>query len=401
MPETRSIAEARGFYPGAERRPYFNVAVRSLLAWPVRAVCDEYLDGAMEGGPDKQKLLDTVERGRGRFARWIGAEPDEIAWTRNVTDGVNLFLGALDWREGDEVVYCPDLEHPSNVLPWRNLAVRRGVRLVAVPSRGGRLPSVRMAEAVGPRTRVIAAATVSYCPGFVADLAPLREARRRHGALLVLDGAQSAGVLETKVDEMGADVLAVASQKGLSAFYGTGFLYCRRGVAEALIPAALGRYGVHLARMSETALPGATILYAPGARRFDLGNYNYLGSVAAERALEMLSEFGAPAIEEHCLRLSRRLAAGLLDLGLPVTGGEPGPHLSHIVTVGVLGRQGVRTPGSPGLDDLHARLRAAGVVHSVRRACLRLACHLSNTEAEVDGVIEIARQWCREYRGAA
>ena len=193
----------------------------------------------------------------------------------------------------------------------------------------------------------------------------------------------------------------MASQKGLSAFYGTGFLYCRRGVAEALIPAALGRYGVHLARMSETALPGATILYAPGARRFDLGNYNYLGSVAAERALEMLSEFGAPAIEEHCLRLSRRLAAGLLDLGLPVTAGEPGPHLSHIVTVGVLGRQGVRTPGSPGLDDLHARLRAAGVVHSVRRACLRLACHLSNTEAEVDGVIEIARQWCREYRGAA
>jgi cysteine desulfurase/selenocysteine lyase len=391
-PEFESVLAARDLYPAAPLRPYLNVAVRSLLARPVRQVCDWYLDGAMEGGPDKEELFNTVERGRARFAHWIGAHPDEVAWTRNVTDGMNLFLTALDWRDGDEVVYCPDLEHPANVLPWRNLALRRGVTLKAVPAEGGRLPSVRMAEAVGPRTRIIAAATVSYSPGFRADLRPLKEARDRHGAFLVVDAAQSTGVLRTDVDRMGADVLAVATQKSLSAFYGTGFLYCRRGVAEALKPAALGRHGV-IFKASETALPDEGIPYAPGARRFDLGNYNYLGAVAADRALAMLESFGAAAIEARCLGLTRRLADGLAELDLPLTGGIPGPWLSHIVTVGELGRQGERTVKDPGLSDLWARLQAAGVVMSVRRAVLRLSCFIHNNEADVDRVLEVAREW--------
>ena len=396
MSRPEPIGTARGLFPGAARRPYFNVAVRSLLARPVRAVCDEYLDRAALGGPDKEGLLATVERGRARFARWIGAEPDEVSWTRNVTDGLNLFLGSLDWRSGDEVVYCPELEHPANVIPWRNLAARRGVRLIAAPADGGRLPSVRMAEAVGPRTRVIAAATVSGSPGFVADLAPLREARDAHGALLVLDAAQSVGVLRTDVDRMGADVLAVATQKALSAFCGTGFLYCRRGVAESLAPAAVGRYGLRLGNAAETALPGADIPYAPGARRFDLGNYNYLGAVAAERALALLGGFGAASIEERCLDLSHRLAAGFTDLGFP-----PGGRLSHIVSVGELGRQGERTVKDPELADLHARLTAAGVVFSVRRAALRFSCYIYNNDADVDRILEVARQWRRRFPGAA
>ena len=402
-PEPDSIQAARALYPGAPLRSYLNVAVRSLLARPVREVCDRYLDGAMEGGPDKEELFRTVERGRARFARWIGAEPDEVAWTRNVTDGINLFLGAIEWRDGDEVVYCPDLEHPANVLPWRNLALRRGVRLKAVPAEGGRLPAVRMAEAVGPRTRVIAAATVSYSPGFIADLAPLKEARDAHGAFLVVDAAQSAGVLRTDVDKMGADALAVATQKALSACYGAGFLYCRRGVAEALTPAALGRHGVlfDAGKASETSLPDADIPYAPGARRFDLGNYNYIGAVAIDAALGMLEEFGAAAIERRSLELSQRLARGLHELGLPLTSGSPGPEISHIVTVGTLGRQGERSVSDPALEALRARLVAAGVVFSVRRAVLRFSCFIHNNEADVDQVIEVAREWRRDFPRAA
>ena len=402
-PDNESIRAARGLYPAAALRPYLNVAVRSLLARPVREVCDWYLDGAMEGGPDKEGLFDTVERGRSRFAHWIGAHPDEVAWTRNVTDGINLFLGALDWRDGDEVVYCPDLEHPANVLPWRNLALRRGVRLKAVPAEGGRLPSVRMAEAVGPHTRVIAAAKVSYSPGFIADLAPLKEARDRHGAFLVVDAAQSVGVLRTDVDEMGADVLAVATQKALSAFFGTGFLYCRRGVAEALKPAALGRHGVvfDASQASETSLPDAGIPYAPGARRFDLGNYNYFGAVAADAALAMLEAFGPAAIEERCLELSQRLARGLHESGLPLTSGSPTPEISHIVTVGTLGRQGERKVSDSALDALRMRLTAAGVVFSVRRAVLRFSCFIHNNEADVDQALKVVRQWRRDFPRAA
>lgn len=402
-PRRRPIHEARSLYPGAARRPYFDVAVRSLLAAPVREAVDRFLDRAMEGGPDKEELLAVVERGRERFARWIGAAPDEVAWTRNVTDGLNLFLGSLDWRPGDEVVLCPELEHPANVLPWRNLAARRGVRLVEVPADRGRLPSARMAEAVGPRTRVVAAATVSFAPGFAADLGPLREARRSSGALLVLDAAQSAGVLPTEVDALGADALAVATQKGLSAFYGTGFLYCRRAVAEAMAPAALGRYGLD-GDGAETEIPEEALPYAGGARRFDLGNYNYPGAVAADRALEMLAEFGAEAIGERAVGLAARLAEGLAELGLPVAGfdGADGPGAprewpggSHIVSVGAPGRGGHRTTEDPRWNALYRRLAAAGARLSIRRGVLRFSCHLWNEESEVDGILEAAAGFVR------
>ena len=151
-----------------------------------------------------------------------------------------------------------------------------------------------------------------------------------------------------------------------------------------------------LFKASETALPDADIPYAPGARRFDLGNYNYLGAVAADRALELLESFGAEAIEERSLGLARRLADGLAELGLPLTGGTPGPWLSHIVTVGTLGRQGERTVKDPGLADLWERLQAADVVMSVRRAVLRFSCFIHNDEADIDRVLEVAREWRRE-----
>ena len=394
------------------------MAVRSLLAAPVRAAVDRFLDAAMEGGPDKETLFAVVERGRERFARWIGAEPDEIAWIRNVTDGLNLFLGSLDWRAGDEVVFCPELEHPANVLPWRNLAARRGVRLVAVPAEGssGRLPSERLAEAVTPRTRVIAAATVSFAPGFRADLGPLREASRASGALLVLDAAQSVGVLRTDARESGADVLAVATQKGLCAFYGTGFLYCRREVAESLAPAALGRFGVWDGEAGETEIPERGLPYAAGARRFDLGNYNYPGAVAAERALSLLGEFGAAAVEAHAVGLAGELAAGLGALGLPVVGfsgdgavgggGDAGAVAvservsgaggrSHLVSVGSPGRGGHRSAEDPRLEALYRRLREAGVGLSLRRGVLRFSCHLWNDRSDVERVLEVAADFVR------
>ncbi len=387
MPE--SVERARALFPGAARRPYLNVAVRSLLAAPVRAAVDRFLDAAAYGGPDKPGLFAVVERGRAAFADWIGAGADEVAWTRNVTDGLNLFLGSLEWAPGDEVVLCPDLEHPANVLPWRNLAARRGVRLREIPADGGRMPVERMADAVGPRTRVIAAATISFSPGFVTDLAPLKEARRGRDALLVMDAAQSVGALRTDVDELGADALAVATQKALAGFYGAGFLYVRREVAESVAPPALGRFGVQ-AEGGETAVPENGLPYAAGARRFDLGNYNFIGAIAADAALALLARFGAGAIESRVRGLALDLAEGLLELGLPVAGGPPGDHLGHLVCVGPAGEGSLDGADDPLVREFARRLEAADVACSIRRGVVRFSPHLYNDAGDVGRALEVA-----------
>jgi selenocysteine lyase/cysteine desulfurase len=203
------------------------------------------------------------------------------------------------------------------------------------------------------------------------------------------------GVIHTDVRDLGVDALTVATQKGMLAFYGMGFLYCRRAWAERLWPASLARFGVDLGAAHETALGEGDLRLQPGARRFDLGNYNYLAAVAADVSIGLLLDLGTREIEAYVRGLSRRLAAGLYELGLPVCGGAPGKHTSHIVTVGRLGG-GHDTTSDAEMSHLHRHLVANGVKLSVRRGVLRFSLHLYNNEEDVERVIELAREWKRQ-----
>ena len=165
----------------------------------------------------------------------------------------------------------------------------------------------------------------------------MAEATHSKGALLLVDAAQSIGAIRCDVEELGIDALTVATQKSLLAFYGYGFLFVRRRIAESLIPAQVARYGMDLGTEAGETARSRGLPYAPGARRFDLGNYNYLGARAVEASLKLISSIGVARIERHLRALSARLVEGLLALGLPVAGGPPGPHLGHIVAVGQSG----------------------------------------------------------------
>ena len=139
-------------------------------------------------------MFEAVENARARFASLIRAEPDEIALTKNVSEGVNLLAGSLPWQSGDSVVLCSALEHPNNVFPWLNLGRRLGVRVIDVPPENGRIPSSRMGEAIEPSTRLVTVPTATFSPGFVTDLAPLADACAAGGTLLFVDAAQTVGI---------------------------------------------------------------------------------------------------------------------------------------------------------------------------------------------------------------
>jgi cysteine desulfurase/selenocysteine lyase len=391
-----SIEDARRLFPGTREGIYLNVSVRGLLPGPVRDACIRYLDEKVAGREGSESKFAKIERARTGFARLINAEPDEIGIVKNVSEGLNAMAASLPWNRGDTLVLCGGVEHPNNVYPWYNLRDRLGVEIREVPSQGGRIPVGRLVEAADRSTRLVTVPTASFAPGFVTEVETLGRACRERGALLVVDAAQSVGVLETDVRELQVDALAVATQKALLALYGFGFLFVRRELAEELRPVALARYGVDLGEDAhETAVGPKTLRLARGARRFDLGNYNYLGATAAGASLDLLHQVGVPAIERHVRELSARLAQGFLDLGMPVCGGEPGPHLGHIVTVGELGGGDHYTADDPKLMELHHHLLDQGVRHSVRRGVLRFSLHLYNTADEVDRVLELVEGWQR------
>src|SRR6185436_10710875 len=175
-------------------------------------------------------------------------------------------------------------------------------------------------EAMDGRTRVATVSTVSFAPGFRTDVETLGKACRERGVLLLVDGAQSVGVQHTDVRASNIDALAVSTQKGLLALYGMGFLYVRREWAERLNPAYLARFGVDLGDAHEASLGGYDYALARGARRFDVGNYNFLATAAVDASMKQLLEWDTRHIEHYVHGLAHKLAYGFLDLGLSVAG---------------------------------------------------------------------------------
>ena len=299
--------DVRALFPGASEQPYFDISANSLMAEPVRAAIERHLGARTSGRGDKTEMVATVNRARASFASLIGASSDEVAITKNVSDGLNLFGASLPWRAGDNVVLCPALEHPNNIYLWYSLVRTHGIEVRSVAPEDGHVPVAAMAAAMDERTRLVTIPSITFAPGFVTDMKAIAAAARGVGALTLVDAAQSVGAHRTDVDDLGVDALAVAAQKALLSVYGFGFLYVRREVAETLTPVHVARFGIEL-DAHETAYSDDELRFRPGALRFDVGNYNYLGAAATDAALDLLSDWGVGRVERHVRGLAADLA---------------------------------------------------------------------------------------------
>jgi len=395
--EEFAVATARSHFPALERWTYMDISGRSVLSREVREAIDAHLDDRMlNGATDKAQYFELVERARGRFAQVIGADADEIAYAKNISEGLNMIATGFPWRAGDNVVLCPELEHPNNVYVWLNLR-RLGVEVRSVPQRDGHLPVDELVSKMDARTRVATVSTVTFAPGFRTDVDVLGRACRERDVLLLVDAAQSVGILHTDVRASHIDALAVSTQKGLLALYGLGYLYCRREWAERLQPAYLARFGVDLGEAHEASIGGYDFSFAPGARRFDVGNYNFLATAAVDASMQQLLAWGTRNIERYVVGLSHALARGFLDLGLPVAGGEPGPHLAQIVTVGEMSADQYAT-GDELYNGLYAHLVEHRVKLSIRRGMLRFSLHVYNNMEDVERVLALTRGFLEARR---
>jgi cysteine desulfurase/selenocysteine lyase len=280
------------------------------------------------------------------------------------------------------------------VYVWLNLRAR-GLEVRTLKPRDGHMPVDAMIAAIDKRTRVVTASSVSFAPGFRTEMDRLGRACRERGVLFLVDGAQSVGVLHTDVRKSSIDALAVSTQKGLLGLYGMGFVYCRREWAEKLQPAYLARFGVDLGEAHEASLGNSEYKLMPAARRFDLGNYNYVGATAVDAAMSEIMSHGTQQTERYVTQLGHALAQGFLDMDLPVSGGAPGQHLAHIVTVGTM------ADNHYGSDDerfnrLYAWLGENRVKLSIRRGVLRFSLHLYNNMDDVARVHELTRAFLKQ-----
>ncbi len=248
----------------------------------------------------------TYEDARSTVARFIGASPEETAFTSGATHALNtvaLCYCAERLEPGDEIALTL-LEHHSNLVPWQTAARLSGARLsFIVPDRDGVVSDDEIDRAIGTRTRVVAFTGMSNVLGTVPPVKRIIEAAHACGAVAVLDCAQSIAHEPLDVHDLDVDFAAFSGHK-LYGPMGIGVLYGKRRLLEETPPLLRGGGMVEAVFERASSFDGT-----PG--RFEAGTQNVAGAVGLAEAVRYLDRIGFDAVRAHERELTRALVSGL------------------------------------------------------------------------------------------
>jgi cysteine desulfurase / selenocysteine lyase len=373
-----SLDRYRALFPVCEQYAYLNnaaVSPPSLLA--ARAAAAWFDDAVRHGVVHGDAWNQRTEEVRGLSARLLGASPGEIAFVRSTSHGLGLVAEGLDWKPGDEVAVCAELEYPSNVYVWQHLHSKGVVVRPIEPVRGG-VTVEAAARAIGPRTRLLSASSVQYATGHRTDLGALGKLCRERGVLFCVDGIQSVGASAIDVHRDHIDFLAADSHKWLLGINGIGFLYVGEAVIDRLRPVLVGWKSTADAWNFDRA----TFELRRDAAKLEEGSLAYTNLYAMGAAIELLLEVGLPAIEDRIAGLLERLERRLVAAGCDVSPGADE-------------RAGILTfAPAAGRDPavLAEKLAGASVCVSLRRARVRVSPHFYNNEQDIDALAEVVER---------
>jgi cysteine desulfurase / selenocysteine lyase len=296
-------------------------------------------NGAVHRGAHQlmEESTDAYEQGRAEIAAFVGADADELVFTKNATEAINLVSYVLGDRRFDhavgpgDVIVTTELEHHANLIPWQELARRTGatLRWYGVTDSGpdaGRidLDSLQLDE----RVKVVAFSQHSNVTGAMGPVAELVSRARAVGALTVLDACQSVPHRPVDFHTLGVDYAAFSGHKMLGP-NGIGVLYGRRELLNAMPPFITGGSMIETVTMEATS-------YAPAPQRFEAGTPMTSQVVGLAAAVRYLRQIGMDAVEAHERELLTTALNGLSGIeGVriigPTTTAERGSPVSFVV----------------------------------------------------------------------
>lgn len=277
-----------------------------------------------------ERATRAFEATRENAARWLNAaNAEQIIFTRSATEALNLLAYALEqgFQPGDEIVISA-LEHHANLLPWQQLALRRQLKLVALPlDSDGLIDLAQAAQLIGPRTRLLTISQLSNVLGCWQPLDPLLALAQAQGALTVVDGTQ--GVVHGRQDmqALGCDFYICSSHK-LYGPDGVGLLY---GRPQALAQLAHWQFGGEM--LLHTNYHSAS--FRPAPLGFEAGTPPIASVIALGASLDYLNSLDASAASAHEAALHNELIAGLQQRQGVRLLGTPTVALASFVVDGV------------------------------------------------------------------
>ncbi|KPV57300.1 cysteine desulfurase [Paenibacillus sp. A3] len=345
------------------------------------------------------RATDAYEGAREKVRRFINASStEEIIFTRGTTTAINLIASSYARAvcgEGDEIVITP-MEHHSNLIPWQQVAKATGAVLKYIPLQpDGTIHLADVEKTITERTKMVSVVYVSNVLGVVNPVKEIAEIAHRHGAKVMVDGAQSTPHLKVDVQALGCDFYALSGHK-MCAPTGIGALYGRKELLLEMEPIEFGGEMI-----DHVGLYDSTWKDLPW--KFEGGTPIIAGAVGLGAAIDFLESIGLDAVEKHEKQLTAYAMERMLQIdGLTVYG--PQQNRAGLITFN--------------LDDVHPHdvatvLDADGIAVRAGHHCCqplmrwlnvtataRASFYLYNTEADVDRLVASLIK-TKEYFGYA
>lgn len=385
LPDAEKLAAIRGALPALSAGIYLNTGSAGPLPAETAAAMAEMAARERDVGRGhvdvfEESLLRFAEA-RAAVAAVLGTDVGAVGLAHSTTDAMNAGTLALDWRNGGRVVTTGS-EHAGGLGPLYALR-ERGVEIAFVDAGDDGDDARTLAAfdaAITPRTKLVSVSHVLWTSGAVLPIREIAELAHARGAALIVDGAQAAGAIPFRFDELGADLYAVPAQKWLLGPEGMGALIVAPDRVERLVPAMAGWFSFERSDRTGEAV------WWRDARRFEASNYHRPSVVGMARSLGWMSMYvGLDYIHRRGMALARAAARRLAAIdGVSVI--TPPDRMATLVTFRIAG-----WPAQAALDELGARVFAiARTVPGLE--ALRISVGFFNSEDELErfaGAVEL------------
>jgi cysteine desulfurase/selenocysteine lyase len=345
------------------------------------------------------EATETFEAARTKVAKFIGVrQPESVIWTRNISEAINLVAyswGDANVHAGDEIVITA-MEHHSDIVPWQQLAMRSGAKLRIIPrTDAGRLDMDAARKIINGKTKIVAAVQMSSVLGSINDVKALGKLAHDNGAIILVDGAQSAPHMPVNVEDLDCDFFGLSAHKMLGPT-GIGVLYGRPELLMAMPPWMFG--GDMILEVSYEKASWNELPY-----KFEAGTPNIADAIATGAAVDYLSALGMENVRAHEIEITGYALERFAELDRvqvigPTDNVERGGIISfnhddvHPHDLGTaLDRMGIAI--RTGHHCAMPLVRSYDVV-----AAARASFYIYNTHEEVDALVDGIKQVERYFR---
>jgi selenocysteine lyase/cysteine desulfurase len=369
----KQILEIRSRFSIFQRKIYLNTCSQGALSSAVQAGLEDYIASWHEHGSPWDSWVDHYEAARSTFARFINADPDEVAIITSASAGINAIASALEFSERKKVV-MGEFEFPTMGHVW--LGQRpRGAEVQFVGAEGNCIPAAAYESAIDHNTLIVPITHVCFKNGFRSQVSAVTQMAHSAGALVMLDDYQDCGTRPVDVKAMNLDFYVTGTLKYLLGPPGLAFMYVRRELIEKLTPTVTGWF----AQTNPFAFDPKTFDLSPTARRFESGSPSVPNVYAAVPGIRLLQDIGMKDIAGHIQGLTQSLLN--IARGMGIRCKTPADSMGPLVVL-----------ESKDSTAMVNKLGERGIVASNRHDGLRISFHVYNTLDDIHAFAEVLKE---------